>query len=40
VTKLSPDEDEIIKAKDTLLYVDIPSSSIRLGEYLRMVYEI
>lgn len=39
VTMLSPDEDEVIKAMDKLLYVGIPSSSLRLGEYLRMVYE-
>ncbi len=40
ITILSPDDHEIIKAKDKLLYVGIPSSSVRLGEYLRLVYEI
>lgn len=40
VTILSPEEEEIIQAKDKLLYVGIPSSSVRLGEYLRRIYEI
>ncbi len=40
VTMLSPADDEILMAKDKLLYVGIPSASVRLGEYLRMVYEI
>lgn len=35
---LSPDEDEIVLPKDRLQYVGIPSSSLRLGEYLREVY--
>lgn len=39
-TIISPDDEEIIKAKDRLLYVGIPSSSVRLGEYLRTVYEV
>jgi len=38
ITMLSPDEDEVVKAMDKLLYVGIPSSSVRLGEYLRSVY--
>lgn len=40
ITMISPDEDEVIKVMDTLLYVGIPSSSVRLGEYLRLVYEL
>ncbi len=40
ITMLSPDDEEIIKAKDKLLYTGIQSSSLRLGEYIRMVYEI
>lgn len=40
ITMLSPDEDEVIRSKDKLLYVGIPSSSVRLGEYLRVVYGI
>jgi DNA-binding GntR family transcriptional regulator len=40
ITIISPEEEEIIKPKDKLLYVGIPSSSVRLGEYLRMVYNI
>ena len=40
ITMLSPGEDEVIKAMDKLLYVGIPSSSVRLGEYLRTVFEI
>lgn len=37
VTMLSPDDEEVIKEKDKILYVGIPSSSVRLGEYLRNV---
>jgi K+/H+ antiporter YhaU regulatory subunit KhtT len=40
ITLFSPDEDEMIRAKDKLLYVGNPSSSIRLDEYLRTVYGI
>ena len=40
ITMLSPNEDEVIQSKDKLLYVGIPSSSVRLGEYLRVVYGI
>lgn len=40
ITILSPDDDEVIKAKDKLLYTGIQSSSLRLGEYLRMIYEL
>lgn len=39
ITILSPENDELLLAKDTLLYVGIPSSSVRLGEYLRSMYE-
>lgn len=39
-TMLSPDEDEGIITMDKLLYVGKPSSSIRLGEYLRSIYDI
>jgi DNA-binding GntR family transcriptional regulator len=39
LTILSPDFDEVIRAKDKLLYVGIPSSSVRLGEYLRSIYD-
>lgn len=39
ITMLSPEEHEVIRAKDKLLYVGIPSSSVRLGEYLRDIYE-
>lgn len=39
VTTLSPNDDEIIRAQDKILYVGIPDSSIRLGEYLRNIYE-
>lgn len=38
--KLSPSEDMVIIAKDKLFYVGPPSSSVRLGEYLRSVYEV
>jgi K+/H+ antiporter YhaU regulatory subunit KhtT len=40
ITMLSVDEDEVIQSKDKLLYVGNPSSSVRLGEYLRVVYGI
>lgn len=36
---LSPSEDECIRSKDKLFYVGSPSASVRLGEYLRSVYE-
>lgn len=40
VTELSPNEQEVVKVQDKLLYVGIPSSSVRLGEYLRSIYEV
>lgn len=40
LTMLSPDDEEIVKPKDKLLYVGVTSASVRLGEYLRRVYEI
>lgn len=39
ITILSPDDKEIIRSKDKLLYVGLPTSSVKLGEYLRMVYD-
>jgi len=38
IAMISVDDDEVIQLNDKLLYVGIPSSSVRLGEYLRMVY--
>lgn len=38
VIMLSPDDEEIICVGDRLLYVGVPSSSVRLGEYLREIY--
>ncbi|MBK5252427.1 MAG: GntR family transcriptional regulator [Peptostreptococcaceae bacterium] len=40
ITILSPDDEEVIRSKDKLLYVGIPNSSVKLGEYLRIVYGI
>jgi K+/H+ antiporter YhaU regulatory subunit KhtT len=40
ITMLSPDDEEVIRSKDKLLYVGIPNSSVRLGEYLRIVFDI
>ncbi|MDA3845082.1 MAG: GntR family transcriptional regulator [Vallitaleaceae bacterium] len=37
MTILSPEEDELIKAMDVLLYIGNPSSSIRLDEYLQTI---
>ncbi len=36
---ISPDEEEVLKSKDKLQYVGTASSIIRLGEYLREVFE-
>lgn len=38
--KLSPGADCLVKAKDKLFYVGPPSTSVRLGDYLRSVYEM
>lgn len=39
IIMLSPDEHEVVKTQDKLLYVGIPTSSVQLGEYLRSIYE-
>jgi len=38
VMTLSPDSQAIIRASDRLFYVGKPSSSLRLGDYLRTVF--
>ena len=37
--RLSPGPDETIKTGDKLLYVGAPAASLRLGEYLRGIFE-
>lgn len=37
---LSPDAEASVLTKDKLYYVGPPSASVRLGEYLRTVYEL